>query len=52
MPVMSGTDKFGSFYRWGVKGKKYYYIPNNKVSRESAKLKALKQGRAIWVSRR
>lgn len=52
MPVMLGKDKSGSFARWGVKGKKYYYIPNNKVSRESAKLKALKQGRAIWVSRR
>lgn len=52
MPVNLSRDKLGTFARWGKMGKKYYYIPNNKVSRESAKLKALKQGRAIWVSRR
>lgn len=52
MPVMSGTDKFGSFYRWGKEGKKYRYIPNNKISRERAKALALKQGRAIKISQR
>lgn len=52
MPVMLGTDKSGSYARWGNRGKKYYYIPNNKISRERAKTLALKQGKAIWVSRR
>jgi hypothetical protein len=52
MPVNLSKDKSGSFARWGKKGKKYYYIPNNKISRERAKRKAIKQGQAIWVSRR
>ena len=52
MPVNLSRDKSGSFARFGLRGKKYYYIPNNKISRETAKLKALKQGRAIKISQR
>ena len=52
MPVNLSRDKLGSFARWGMKGKKYYYIPNNKISRESAKRKAIKQGQAIKISQR
>jgi hypothetical protein len=52
MPVNLSKDKLGSFARWGEKGKKYYYITNNKISRERAKALSLKQGKAIWVSRR
>jgi len=52
MPVMLGSDKLGSFARWGNRGKKYYYIPNNKISRERAQALALKQGRAIKASQR
>jgi hypothetical protein len=46
MPVHKGKD----FYQWGKHGKKYHYILNNKKSRESAKAKAAKQGRAIKAS--
>lgn len=44
---MRGKDKDGTFYRWGEHGKKYYYIPNNVRSRDIAKEKAKRQGRAI-----
>jgi hypothetical protein len=46
MPVHKGKD----YYQWGQSGKKYYYIPNNKKSRELAKAKATKQGKAIKAS--
>jgi hypothetical protein len=46
MPVKKGKDKNGSFYRWGHQ-KKYYYVTNNKASRDKAYLKAQRQGRAI-----
>lgn len=52
MPVMTGKDSKGCFARWGKSGKKYYYKCGNTVSRESAKEKALKQGRAIYASKR
>jgi hypothetical protein len=52
MPVMLSKDKLGNFARWGNRGKKYYYIPNNKISREKAKALAFKQGRAIKISQR
>lgn len=47
MPARRGRDRKGSFYRWGNSGKKYYYSPGSKISRERAKEKAEKQGRAI-----
>jgi len=49
MPVIFGRDKFGVYMRWGNQ-KKYYYIPNNKKSRDKAKEKAKKQGIAIHAS--
>ncbi len=51
MPVINGRDSSGSYYKWGENGKKYYYISNNSQSRNLAKEKALKQGRAIHASR-
>ena len=50
MPVKSGRDKNGSFYRWGESGKKYYYTPGNKQSVSAAKRKAQKQASAIYAS--
>ena len=50
MPVKSGKDSKGSYYKWGKSGKKYYYIAGNKKSRSSAKRKAEKQGKAIHAS--
>lgn len=51
MPVRKGKDSKGPFYRWGRTGKKYHYKPNSKASRESAKGKARKQGRAVRARR-
>lgn len=50
MPVHRGKDKEGCFYQWGNSGKKYYYICNNSKSRDQAKKKAERQGRAIYSS--
>jgi len=50
MPVQWGKDSHGSFYRWGQSGHKYYYIINNKRSRDNARKKAHKQGIAIKIS--
>ena len=52
MPVERKADVKGSYYRYGETGAKYYYIPGNKQSREIAKQKAMKQGRAIEFRRR
>lgn len=51
MPIQQRSDAQGSFYRWGNSGKKYYYIVNNKRSRDIAKQKAKRQGMAIIISR-
>ena len=47
MPTKSGKDSIGYFYRWGSKGKKYYYDPDNALSKKRAKAKADKQGQAV-----
>lgn len=49
MPVHRGQDEKGPYYQWGSQ-KKYYYVANNKASRERAKAKAEKQARAIYAS--
>ncbi len=47
MPTKCGLkDKKGNFCRWGSSGKKYYYDPNDKASKEAARKKANKQGAA------
>jgi len=51
MPLIKMIDSIGPFYKWGQSGKKYYYIPRNAQSRNKAKQKALKQGRAINASK-
>ena len=51
MPTKCGQkDSKGYFCRWGSKGKKYYYNPNDKASRERARKKADKQGAAAHAS--
>lgn len=47
MPVRRGQDSKGSYYRWGGL-KKYYYKPGNARSRELARSKAEKQGKAVY----
>ena len=46
MPTHSGRDRRGPYYQWGSKGAKYHYTPGNKKSRDTAKAKAERQGRA------
>jgi hypothetical protein len=46
MPVHRGKDIHGSFYQWGSQ-KKYYYIPNDQLSRKRAKQLAHLQAAAI-----
>ena len=48
MPVMSGRDNKGRFYRWGNSGKKYYYT--DEKSKQRAKIAAQKQGIAAYSS--
>jgi hypothetical protein len=50
MPVKRGKDSKGSFYRYGKSGKKYHYKEGDKSSRERAKEKAKKQGKAVHAS--
>jgi hypothetical protein len=51
MPVQRKADIKGSYYQWGSTGKKYYYLPNNRQSREKAKELAMRQGRAIQANK-
>jgi hypothetical protein len=51
MPINRRQDKNGPFYQYGDTGHKYYYIPNNKRSREIAYEKCRKQGQAITISK-
>lgn len=46
MPLQRIVKNRQPAYRWGNSGKAYSYTPNNVRSRELAKQKALKQGRA------
>lgn len=48
MPIHTGQDKDGQFYQWGKIGKKYYYDPDDKGSKQRALNKAKKQQTAIY----
>lgn len=50
MPVHRGKDGQGPYYQWGEHGKKYHYESGNKDSRDAAKAKAQRQGRAARAS--
>jgi hypothetical protein len=50
MPLIKSRDQNGNFYKWGDRGKKYYYRPYSPSSRNAAKHKALKQAFAIQYS--
>jgi len=51
MPLKRTTKNGQPAYKWGDNGKAYKYTAGNKSSRERAKNKALKQGRAIEMSK-
>lgn len=50
MPVKRTTKNGKPAYRWGDSGKAYTYTAGNKASREQAKAKARRQGRAAYAS--
>ena len=50
MPIKRGVDVYGSYFRWGLHGKKYYYTTGNKKSRDAAYEKARKQAIAARAS--
>jgi len=47
MPIINGKDKNGPYYQFGMTGKRYYYELGNKLSREIARERCVKQARAI-----
>jgi hypothetical protein len=47
VPVHRRKDKDGPYYQWGDSGAKYHYEAGNEKSRETAKAKAQRQGRAV-----
>jgi hypothetical protein len=49
-PVHRGEDARGPYYQWGDAGKKYHYQAGQRKSREAAKRKAERQGKAIRAS--
>jgi hypothetical protein len=51
MPLTRSTKNGKPGYKWGKSGKVYTYTPGNNASKERAKQKALRQGRAIEVSK-
>jgi len=51
MPYITGSDVKGHFIKWGPSGKKYYFNPDNKTSRQRAKKNAQKQAAAINANR-
>lgn len=51
MPVKATTKNGKPGYKYGESGAVYTYTPGNEASRERAKEKAAKQGRAIEMSR-
>lgn len=51
MPLKRSTRNGKPCYKWGDRGKCYPYTSGDKKSRERAKVKAMKQGRAIEMSK-
>lgn len=51
MPIISGFDLKGYFYKFGDKGKHYYYFPDIVKSKQRAYLNAFNQGSAIHISK-
>jgi hypothetical protein len=49
MPIKSGRDSIGSYFRWG-RQTKYYFNPNSRRSVRSAHNKSMKQAQAIYSS--
>ncbi len=51
MPLTRSKDSTGPYYRWGGAGTKCHYTSADAASRNRAKAKALRQGRAAAARR-
>jgi len=51
MPLINACDNDGCYYKFGDHGHKYYYDPHLEIEKYSAREKALRQGRAIQLSK-
>ena len=51
MPVKSCQSNGKPGFKWGNSGKCYTYTPGDKSSKEKARQKAIRQGRAIQVNK-
>jgi len=51
MPVQACQSGGKPGYKWGSRGKCYTYNPNSAASRQQARAKAAKQGRAVEANR-
>lgn len=51
MPVKRTTKGGRPAFKWGTTGKAYTYTPGNKKSRQAARARAERQGRAIEASK-
>jgi hypothetical protein len=52
MPIHKGIQNGHPYYQWGESGKKYFYISGNKPTRDHAKERAIRQGKAIKIHRK
>ena len=50
MKPLISKDSKGPYYQWGDSGKTYHYRAGDKTSRENAKKRAERQGRAARAS--
>lgn len=51
MPLINGYDLKGPYFQFGPGGKRYHYKAYNKISKGLARSKAMKQGRAMAVTK-
>lgn len=52
MPLQHGKDTTGNYYRFGPHGKKYYYDNAFPIQKSNARIKAMRQGAAISISKK
>lgn len=50
MPIHQGRDRTGSYYRWGNRGKKYYFPPSCLACRSRARAQAGRQAAAAFAN--
>lgn len=49
MPIHQGKDSRGSYYKWGGRGKKYYFNSSCSICRNQARSNAGRQAAAAYA---